>query len=359
MTKPQKILIAYSSRPPIIDYLKRAFSKLDVDAHGFYADENHWFDRHVIHQVNKTAHNLRLLPKSRDLFRDHPLKHLNFRSSGILEAVEEHSPELVLIVRGIRFTDQTLKKLRERSVLFGWWIEKEERMDEAFGEIDLFDHYFFMNSSCIEEGNRRGFGEKISLLPHSVDTSVFHPVRCDELYDWCFVGGWSEKRQVYVEKALEVSGNGAVWGPKWIKKNRFNPTFRRVIKGEYIEGPDLVRLYNESSVVLNVTNWGFGEGEKRSGVNMRVLEVPACGVCLLTDGSRDLKRLVTPENHVIVYEGVEGFMEKLTFLLENPKVRKGIGLSGYNHVKDAYTYDSVARKVIERYGLGVPRQSIK
>lgn len=342
----KRVLVAYSSRPPIIEYLKRSFAKTGVEVRGFHADENHWFDRFVIHHVNKTAHNLRLVPKKRDLFSGHRLSHMNYRSRRLLEAVRDFSPDLVLIIRGIRFRDDVLKKIRKRAPLFAWWIEKEERMEEAFREVNLYDHYFFMNSSCVEEGRRRGL-KSVSLLQHSVDTAAFHPEERDKKYDWCFVGKYSPKRIEFIERALKVSRNCAIWGPKWIKKNPLNMGLRKAVKGRYIEGEALVKLYNESRVVVNITNWGFGDGEKRSGMNMRVLEVPACGALLLTDGSRDLKTVVTPGEHVVVYEGADDFERKLAKFIGDEDARDRIAAAGCEHVSMHYTYDHVAALITE------------
>ena len=69
MAKLKRALIVYSSRPPIADYLKAALNAMGIEAACLYADKNTLFDRYVIHHVNKTAHNLRLLPKDRCLFR--------------------------------------------------------------------------------------------------------------------------------------------------------------------------------------------------------------------------------------------------------------------------------------------------
>ncbi|MBI5492921.1 MAG: glycosyltransferase [Deltaproteobacteria bacterium] len=344
----KRVLLAYSRRPPIIEYLERAFKRRGVEVERIYADTNTWFDRFIIHNVNKTAHNMRIIPKSRGFFESHPLAHLHYRSGKLLEKFREFSPDMVLMIRGIRFREDVLREIRKDALLFGWWIEKEERMGEAFNEIGLFDHYFFMNSSCIEEARRRGI-ENTSLLQHSVDTRAFYPEEVEKRYDWAFVGAWSPKRKTFIDSALKVSRNAALYGPKWLNKNPFNLSLYRLLKGDYIEGKELVRLYNESRVVLNITNWGFGEGEKRSGMNMRVLEVPACKAFLLTDGSRDLKRVLTPGRHVAVYEGIKDFEDKLAYFIKNSQERERIAESGFSHVTSNYTFDHVVEAIIDRY----------
>lgn len=344
----KKVLIVYFPRPPIIDYLKKAFERKGIEAHGYYSDTNNWFDKYVIHYLNKYAHNLRILPKSKVLFKDHPLSHLQFRSQKLLEKVREVSPDIVFVVRGWRFTEDVLQEIRKTSKVFGWWIEKEERMEEPFREAHLFDHYFFMNSACTDEGAKRGI-KNLSVLHHSVSAEDFYPMDTGKKYDWCFVGGWSPRRMLFIERALKISKNAVIYGPKWLKNNPLNFTLQKTVKGEYIGGAELVKLYNESKVVLNVTNWGFGEGDKRTGMNMRVLEVPACKACLLTDGSKDLTRVITPERHVVLYEGIDEFGEKLSSYIKDDAGREKVAEAGYRHVITNYTYDDIARILIDTY----------
>jgi spore maturation protein CgeB len=266
----------------------------------------------------------------------------------LAKTYKHFSPDLVLLIRGIGFQNDVLNEIKRNTPLFGWWIEREERIEEALKEINLFDWYFFINSSCVEEGLKRG-RFNVSLLHHSVDPLVWHPVDAEKKYDWSFVGGWSAKRQEVIERALKVSVNAALYGPRWGKCCRFNSPIRRILKGDYIEGDPLLRLYSETRVVLNITNWGFGEGEKRSGMNMRVLEVPACGAFLLTDGSRDMSAMVRPGEHGVVYEGLEDFEKKLGYYLKNHSEREKIATAGRERVSKNYTYDDVAGIIAQRY----------
>lgn len=344
----KKVLIAYSSKPPIVEYLKKAFMARGVEAEGFYADENHWFDRTVIRHVNKACHNLRVLPKDRGLFDAHPLRHLNYRSRGLALKVKAFAPDMVLLIRGIGIKEDALEEIRDNAALFGWWIEREERMGEAFAEIGLFDHYFFMNSSCVAEAKMRGL-TNVSLLRHSVDTQAFRPIGCERQYDWSFTGNWSERRQRFIESAVEISKNGVIYGPRWKKKNLFKPAVSRLVKGVYIEGEPLTRLFNETKVVLNVTNWGLGEGKNRSGLNMRVLEVPACGAFLFTDGSSDLEAVAAPGVHLGLYEGEGDFASKLAYYLKNDGEREAIAEAGHRHVSSNYTYNHVAGILTDKF----------
>ncbi len=342
----RRVLIVYFSRPPIIDYLKRAFSGRGVEARGFFSDENNWFDRYVIRPINKTAHNFRIIPKQRFLFENHPLCQLRYRNRRLLEEVNSFRPELVLIIRGYRYLPETLAEVRRKCLLFGWWIEREEGAEEALSEAPLFDHYFFLHSALVEEARKRGL-ENIGHIHHSVDTTVFRPLGVSKIYDWCFVGGWSKKREAFLESAASVSTEAALYGPRWKKRLASGSLLRGVLKGESIWGEDLVRLYNESRIVINHTNWGPGEG--RSGTTMRVLEGAACGALVLTDGSTDLASLVRPGRDVVLYEDMEDLGRKLSGLLGDEKRRKRIASSGMKRVREKFSYLDIVDRIMEAY----------
>src|SRR5258708_230930 len=116
--KLSRVLIAYTSRPPTIEYLSAAFRRRGIEAKGLVADRNTWFDRFVIHRVNKLAHNFRIIPKSRFFFEDHPLAHMNFRSNLLRSEIRAYDPDVVLLIRGLGFRSWALEGARAK---FGWW----------------------------------------------------------------------------------------------------------------------------------------------------------------------------------------------------------------------------------------------
>jgi len=345
----RKVLLVYSSKPPIMQYLASAFSRKQISTEMVYADANHWFDRYIIHTANKMLHNLRILPKDKSVFSNHRLSHKNYRSFNLAKTHKHFNPDLVLFIRGIGFQHDVLKEIRKNTPLFGWWIEKEERIEEALRETNLFDWYFFINSSCVDIATQKGISN-ISLLHHSVDPDIFYPMdNIDKEIDICFVGNWSLKRQQVIEALFNVTDNVVIYGGKWLKKNLLNQRIRQCIKGKYIDGAALVTLYNKSRIVLNITNWGFGEGKKRSGMNMRILEVPATGAFLLTDGSRDIESVITPDKHIALYKDIEDCVRQAKYYLDNIAEREAIAREGCLHVRANYTYNDVVNRIIAAY----------
>jgi spore maturation protein CgeB len=343
---PKKILILYSSQPPIIDDLSVAFHRLGVQTDYVYVDETHWFDRWVIRKVNKQLHNFRILPKNRVVFAEHPWAHLNYRSAKVAAKVAEFQPDLVFMIRGINFTHDLMASLPN---LYGWWIEREERVGEAIREAKYFAWYFFISRAATEATVSAGFSNA-SYQSHVVNPERFRQLaNSTAVHDVCFVGNWSKHRQKHLEAILEVTPNVAIYGRKWIRNNLTNRKILSAVKGRWIDGEALNKLYNQSKIVLNVTNWGSGSGKARSGMNMRIFEVPASGAFLLTDESRELEEFLQPGEHIGVYGDQLDLQTQVRRYLAAPDERQVIAAQGCEHVRKNYTYDLVAQRVIEAY----------
>jgi glycosyltransferase involved in cell wall biosynthesis len=347
-----RVLLVYSSKPPTISYLQHAFARLGIDARCLFADQNTLFDRHVIHRINKLAHNLRIIPKSKNFLEHHPLAHTNYRSALLEQSIRSFDPDLVFLVRGIGFRPSALQGARTK---FAWWVEAEERVDEPLRELPDFDWYFFINSSCVAAAQSAGH-RSVSYLSHAVDATLYRPLPgVAKEFDFCFVGTWSEKRQRFMEAALDISGNGAIYGPKWRKKTWRNAKFRSVVRGSYIEGGSLVDLFNRSRIVVNVTDWGRGEGRGRSGMTMRIFEVPATGAFLLTDASSELGSVVAAGEQVGTFEGVKDFSTQFRFYLNNEPLRERMAANAMHQVRANHSYDRMASTIVDRYNEVISR----
>ena len=344
---PKRILIAYRRQPPIIEYLERAFAQRGVEVIPLYMDENTWFDRWVIHTLNKQLHNLRILPKFKSLFENHPLAHRNYLDAKLYKLYQKHQPDIVLLIRDSVFGHEALKKMS--CAKFGWWIESETRIGEVVDEIQLFDAYFCMNERSVQALQAKG-AQHVGYLQHAVDTSTFYTLPgTPKKQDLCFVGTYSDQRLAMIEAALDITQNIVIVGPGWKVKCRFNAQVKALIQGESIRGEALNRLYNESRVVLNVTGWNAGSGLKNSGMNMRLMEVPATGTCLLTDEILELDQYFEVSKDLLVYKDIEDFKNQLRRCLENPGWCEQIGKHGHATVTQKYTYAQTAETLIQKF----------
>ncbi len=343
----KKILVAYRRYPPILDHLQAAFAAQGIQLIQFSLDDNTWFDKWVINRLNKQLHNLRILPKSKSIFENHPLAHRNYLNRKLWQMYESQQPDAVLMIRDTAFGHEALAKMD--CLKFGWWIESENRIHEVIEEVHLFDWYFCMNDRCVDALKNAGYPQT-SYLQHAVDTATYHPVSdVKKQYDLCFVGTYSEQRRALIEAALEVTQNIIIYGPRWKEKCRFNRAINKVWSGERIRGAALNQLYNESRVVLNETGWKAGAGHQKSGMNMRCMEVPATGACLLTDEVLELDRYFAVGKDLLVYRDVADFKQKLRDCLENTALAEAVGQHGFETVTKNYTYAQTAQAIVDKY----------
>ncbi|MGV0999484.1 MAG: CgeB family protein [Fluviibacter sp.] len=347
MKKPlKKILICYHKRPPIGAYLEQAFAQRDIEVVHYHPDTNTWFDRKVIHFVNKQLHNLRLLAKGKWVLQDHPLAHMQHLQTELGKVYAESQPDLFLGIRGTVFGRNLLTRMT--CPKFGWWIESESRFPLALDDALKFDHYFCMSQTGVEKLRANGYFQS-SYLGHAVDMSSFNKVSgAEKTIDLCFVGNYCPRRQMILEAALTVTKNVVIYGDGWASHNKSNQDVIACLKGSYIAGKDLNLLYNQSKVVLNVTSWE-GQGALRSGMNMRLFEVPATGSLLLTDEIRELADFFCVGQHLLTYRDADDFRAQLKSTLHNQTEREDIALAGYKHVKTHYTYATTVEKIINAY----------
>jgi spore maturation protein CgeB len=342
---PQRVIIVVNiPRPPVGEGLARAFASQGSDPKVFMSHlVNSPFDRYLIHTVNHLAHNLRILPKGVNFFEDHPLSHKEYRNRKFLELCREFRPDLVFLTRGLRFKVETLAALREFTTVFCWHTESESRFPEIVPELPYYHHTYFFSSLSLKQAQELGF-TNTSLLLHALDTSLFYPLGLPKVYDWSFVGQWHPRRQRYLEGLARVSRNFAIYGPRWRKNLYRQPMMWRRVKGRELWGAALNRLYNRSRVAVNISVWGDQPGESH-GANMRLLEIPATGACLLTDHASDAARLLTPGEEFVDATSLEDMQDQLDALIRDKARREQIARQGCQTASHIRTYDHMAADI--------------
>ncbi len=342
----KKVLLAYHDKIPLMRYMKPAFERQGIAVITFDVNANmSWVDRFFFKRINKIAHNLRIIPKSRKLFGEHPLSHRNYYNSRLRAVIEQEQPDLLFIVRGIDYEPSSYAPAPCR---FAWWIESEDGLAEAYAEAAHFQHYFFISQSGVEGARQRGL-QQVSYLPHGVDPSVFQPQAIERDIDVGFVGFWSPRRQRYLEAVLDVTRHVVIYGPRWWKNTWRLRRFWRIVRGRAIHGDRLVHFYNRCKLVLNVTNWGEDGGPLRSGMNMRLFEVPATGRPLLTDRCRELDSSFLPGQELAVFDSPEELREQVQYYLEHAAAREAMAAAGRQRVLASASYDLMIARICAAY----------
>ena len=124
-----------------------------------------------------------------------------------------------------------------------------------------------------------------------------------------------------------------------------NPHLKPFIKPA-VFGLEMFRTLRNSKITFNC----HIDISANSASNMRLYEATGVGACLLTDWKPNLHEIFEPDKEVVTYTSAEECVEKIRWLLLNPKKRKSIAkaaqrrtLSDHTFTKRAIRLDSLIR----------------
>jgi spore maturation protein CgeB len=92
----------------------------------------------------------------------------------------------------------------------------------------------------------------------------------------------------------------------------------------------------------------------KSGVPLRVFDVPACGAFILTDHTEDMDILFDGLQESICYDSREDLLQKVSYFLSHPGERRKISQKIRQRVLACHTYqhraETMVRAMRKRYG---------
>jgi len=113
---------------------------------------------------------------------------------------------------------------------------------------------------------------------------------------------------------------------KGTEQSRGNRDLKARVVSRGVWGEELLRVYNTSKIVLNITNW---DPARYVALNQRVFDVPATGAFLLTDYSPELEEHYRIGDEIACYGDVEELREKARYYLAHDAERRAIAARGH------------------------------
>lgn len=275
-----------------------------------------------------------------------PWENHNYRQRQLEKAVAAFRPEVLLVIRGNSFDPEVIRRLKDRYGIrhtVGWWVKDPRSTNEMLEDSRIYDHYF-----CI---HRFGYGEQDNIrhLPAlGVDKAVYRPIPGEKSYrhEVVFVGGWSRRRQEMMEALLDLPVE--IYGPGWCKRrNGSDRKLRSKVRANRIWGDDLVALYNHAKIVLNISSWD----PQRTGLNLRVFDVPATGAFLLTDHSEELAQHFELKRELDSFSTPQELREKIIHYLSHESERVQIAKAGCERASQLESYTQKMQNLLQMAGI--------
>lgn len=105
-------------------------------------------------------------------------------------------------------------------------------------------------------------------------------------------------------------------------------------KGRVDYSTEMPYVFKCSDINLNITLKCL-----QTGIPLRALDIMGCGGFLLTNYQEEFLDYLVPNEDFVYYEDFGDSYEKATFYIKNEDIRKKVAQSGYNKIKQLFSYE--------------------
>ena len=181
----------------------------------------------------------------------------------------------------------------------------------------------------------------VEILPICADTEIFAPDTDpygEKEYDWIFVGNSRYTKRKSVVYSLQNNVPLKIWGRGWEK---VLPESVPYVVAENIPNDDLPDLYHNAKVTIDDH---YEDMLEKGFINTRIVEALACGLPVISDYSDTLAEMFG--DAILYYRDEKEFVEQVRYIQENYREVKERALKLYPVIKENYSFESSAKKLI-------------
>jgi len=304
----------------IAPQLKKALEQLNCTAEIFnwmsylYTERGHTLINRILNRLMRPAISARI-------------------NRGLISAVKNGKYDLVIVNNGWHLTAETISEVKKNAVHAVLW-STDELYNKVFTAFIHPDSY--LKYDCVFSQRKhlfdfyRGKGlKKLKYLPlfyypehHPIATTAEEKITWGS--DIAFMGTWSREREKMINA---LSGlNVRIWGGYWHKSSKeFQKKFTITSKIAWME--DMSRVVNSTKIIIDALT-----KEQHDQINMKNLQIPACGGFLITTKTDKIIELFEEDKEVVCYETYEELRKKCEYYLTHEDERRGIALNGHKKV---------------------------
>ena len=271
----------------------------------------------------------------------------SLRYRAIVDLARRTRPDYLFVISTFIYPPRVLDQLRSECGVkqaIGWCVEGPTWINDPNREAAFYDHYF-----CI---HRRGITHPgVGYLPAlGFDPGAYQRLDGEaKTLPLVFVGRKKERRVAWLSPLADLGLE--IFGPDWEKSLL---AAQQVSPG--IFGRELNLLYNRSQIVLNVSAW---DNDENSCLNLRILDVPACGAMLLTDHAAGIEDYLQPDREVVIAHTPEEMRDKARYYLAHDAQRERIALAGWQRVQKMENYAQKMRRMLALCQIPIPVDSTR
>jgi hypothetical protein len=324
----KRVLISYffgDDMIPLGESCADAFHSLGYEVARFNSQIESRWQPALLKPVNRLARGLGY--RGPEIGHALAFSRVNFKRRMLIAAAVAFRPHWILVIRAHEFVDVGLVRTLKRDCgvdrVIGWRVDGPLDTPDLREDARIYDVYF-----CAHRYGYDPRADRIHPLPvYGMDfaryRNLFAAGGRTYNHDVVLVGGHNARREQLLARLTDLPLE--IYG-KWSKRARRGSPLRRQLKARGIWGEALVRLYNTSKIVLNITNW---DPARYPALNQRVFDVPATGAFLLTDYSPALQEHFRLGEEIVTYRDVDELRDKARYYLAHDAERTAIARRGY------------------------------
>lgn len=196
-----------------------------------------------------------------------------------------------------------------------------------FKGLKYCHHIFYYRNKNKLDYSSIGYNN-ISLLRSYYIKSINFPIDTEKKYDVVFVGHFEDDgRDVYLKYLIDNGINLRIFGPEWHRCSNYDFFVNRMGEIHSLNLCDYNIILNSSKIALVFLSTLNSDTYTR-----RCFEIPATNSFMLAQYSEDLACLFKAEIEADYFRTKESLLSKVSFYLENDKVRRRIANNGYRRV---------------------------
>ena len=212
-----------------------------------------------------------------------------------------------------------------------WLSDDHWRYEETKPIWDLFNLVVTTDRKGYEKRIKEGFSN-VLLSQWGCNHFLYKNLNLPKKYDVSFVGRCYGERQEFIEtlkrQGIKVTTFGQGWGEK----------------GSRVSQADLIKIYNQSKISLNIS---FASKGGKIQIKGRDFEAPGCGSLLLTKDTEQIAEYFVPGEEIITYQDANDAAEKIKYYLKNEEELGKIAKRGYEKVFREHTIENRLLKIFE------------
>ncbi|HZS66628.1 MAG TPA: glycosyltransferase [Burkholderiales bacterium] len=324
----KSVLISYffgDDMIPLGESCADAFRELGFEVGRFNSQVESRWQPALLKPVNRLARGLG--HRGREIGHALPFSRVNFKRRMLMQAAAASRPRWIFVIRAHEFVDAELVDALKRECgvekVIGWRVDGPLDTPDLLEDARIYDVYF-----CAHRHGYDPRADRIHPLPvYGMDFARYRNLFAGGSrpynHEIVLVGGHNARREQLLGRLTDLPLE--IYG-KWGKRARYGSPLRRQLRARGIWGEALLRLYNTSKIVLNITNW---DPARYRALNQRVFDVPATGAFLLTDYSPELEEHYRLGDELVTYRDVDELHDKACYYLAHDDERSTIARRGY------------------------------